>query len=125
MNFVQIAEFDWLPWQQRVNFRKILKNLLLRSRKGDEAETLHTCSWHQPLHKLCFYYAFVALATSGFHILIMGKVEIGICFCVTADILKKLYRNVSGVVLYQPYVVQIADFDWLPATERLNYRKKC
>ena len=33
----------------------------------------------------------------------MGKVEIGIYFCVTADILKKFYRNVSGVVLYQPY----------------------
>ena len=29
----------------------------------------------------------------------MGKVEIGIYFCVTADILK----NVSGAVLYQPY----------------------
>ena len=28
----------------KVNFRKIFKNLLLRSRKGDEAETLHTCS---------------------------------------------------------------------------------
>ena len=24
--------------------KKILKNLLLRNRKGDEAETLHTCS---------------------------------------------------------------------------------
>ena len=35
----------------------------------------------------------------------MGKVEIGIYFCVTADILKKkkFYINISGVVLYQPY----------------------
>ena len=32
----------------------------------------------------------------------MGKVEIGIYFCVTADVLKKFYRDVSGVVLYQP-----------------------
>ena len=39
----------------------------------------------------------------SFHRLLMGKVEIGIYFCVTADILKKFYRNVSGVVLYQPY----------------------
>ena len=29
---------------ERLNFRK-KKNLLLRSHKGDEAETLHTCSW--------------------------------------------------------------------------------
>ena len=45
MNFVQITEFDWLPWQQEGKFsKKIFKNLLLRSHKGDEAETLHTCS---------------------------------------------------------------------------------
>ena len=45
MNFVQIAEFDWLPWQHKgLVFKKIFKNLLLRSRKRDEAETLHTCS---------------------------------------------------------------------------------
>ena len=45
MNFVQNAEFDWLPWQHKgSSFEKILKNLLLRSRKGDEAETLHICS---------------------------------------------------------------------------------
>ena len=47
MNFVQIAEFDWLPWQNkaRVNFsKKKFKNFLLRSCNGDEAETLHTCS---------------------------------------------------------------------------------
>ena len=37
MNFVQIAEFDWLPSE------KIFKNLL-RNHKEDEAETLHTCS---------------------------------------------------------------------------------
>ena len=66
MNFVQIAEFDWLPWQHKymniyeyfekniqhkyMNIyeyfekKKKFKTLLLRSRKGDEAETLHTCS---------------------------------------------------------------------------------
>ena len=45
MNFVQITEFDWLPWQHEESvFEKIFKNLLLRSRKGDEAETWHTCS---------------------------------------------------------------------------------
>ena len=37
-------------------------------------------------------YAFVAMTTWGFHIhvLILGKVEIGIYFCVTADILTKV-----------------------------------
>ena len=45
MNFVQIAEFDWLPWQHKEYiFEQIFKNLLLRNHKGDEAETLHTCS---------------------------------------------------------------------------------
>ena len=39
----------------------------------------------------------------SFRRLIMGKVEIGIYFCITADILTKFYRNVPGVVLYQPY----------------------
>ena len=33
--------------------------------------------------------AFVAMATQSFHRLIMGKVEIGIYFYVTADVLKK------------------------------------
>ena len=42
MNFVQIAEFDWLLWHH--NMENIFKNLLLRNHKGDEAETLHTCS---------------------------------------------------------------------------------
>ena len=39
MNFVQIAEFDWVPWQHKGYIFE--KNLLLRSRKGDEVETLH------------------------------------------------------------------------------------
>ena len=45
MNFVQIADFDWLPWQPKGKFPKqIFKNLLFRSHKGDETETLHECS---------------------------------------------------------------------------------
>ena len=43
MNFVQIAEYDWLQ-HKGLFFENIFKNLLLRNRKGDEAETLHTCS---------------------------------------------------------------------------------
>ena len=35
MNFVQIADFDWLPWPLKGKFlKKIFKNLLLKSHKG-------------------------------------------------------------------------------------------
>ena len=53
----------------------------------------------------------------------MGKVKIGIYFCVTADILTKFYRNVPGVVLYQPYEFCQNHWFWLGAmaTERLNF----
>ena len=61
-----------------LNFRKIFKNLL-RSHKGDEAETLHKCLCYYPLHKLCFYCCcacgFVAMATLSFHRFMMGKSE--------------------------------------------------
>ena len=71
--------------------------------------------------------AFVAMATLSFHIhvIIMGKVEIGIYFCVTADILTKDLLNVSGVDLYQPYDFFPNRWFWLvaTATERLNFRK--
>ena len=40
---------------RNVKFSKeIFKNLLLRSHKGDEAETLHKYLCYYPLHKLCF-----------------------------------------------------------------------
>ena len=56
----------------------------------------------------------------------MGKVEIGIYFRVTADFWQKFYRNVSGLVLYQPYEFCPNRWLWLVAmaTERLNYRKQ-
>ena len=74
MNFVQIADFDWLPWQPKAKFSREnnqkIKNLLLRSHKGDEAETLHKCLCYYPLQKLCFNCCcacgFVAMATCKF-----------------------------------------------------------
>ena len=51
----------------------------------------------------------------------------GIYFCVTADILKKkFYRNVSGVVFYQPYEFRPNRWFWLVAiaSEMLNFWKK-
>ena len=45
MNFFQTAEFDWFAWQPKCKIcEKILKNHLLRSHNGDEAETLQKCS---------------------------------------------------------------------------------
>ena len=44
ITFVQISVFDWLSGRQKGSiFLKMFKNLLLRNRKEDEAETWHTC----------------------------------------------------------------------------------
>ena len=44
ITFVQIDVFDWLSGRQKRSiFVKMLKNLLLRNHKEDEAETWHTC----------------------------------------------------------------------------------
>ena len=45
MNFVQIAEFDWLPRNIKGKFsKKYSKIFFSEDVRGDEAETLHTCS---------------------------------------------------------------------------------
>ena len=44
MNFVQIADFDCHGNRKTKFSKKIFKILLLRSHKGDEAETLRKCS---------------------------------------------------------------------------------
>ena len=46
----------------------------------------------------------------------MGKVEIGIYFCVTAGILKKGLTEMFLVLSSTNHMnfVQLADFDWLP-----------
>ena len=62
--------------------KKILKNLL-RSHKGDEAETLHKCLCYYALHKLfycCCACGFFAMATLSFHRFLMGKVKVGLYF---------------------------------------------
>ena len=58
MNVVQTAEFDWLPWQPNLQ-----KNLLLRSQKGDEAETCRN------VHNTSLYkvYVFLLLLLMCFH----------------------------------------------------------
>ena len=45
INCVRIAEFDWLPWQRKMYIcEKNIKNHLLRSHNGDEAETMKKSS---------------------------------------------------------------------------------
>ena len=48
MNFVQTAEFDWLPWQPKgeiCEFKKKKNKIIsLDAIKADEAETLQKCS---------------------------------------------------------------------------------
>ena len=81
MTFVQIGEFDWSSGRQKGSiFVKMFKNLLLRNRRGDEAETWHTCLGLS-LYISCVFYSsrirtLVAMATYSSHRLIMGKVEI-------------------------------------------------
>ena len=69
----------------------MLKGLLFRNHKGDEAETWHTCLGYKLLQKLCFYFGqirtLVAMATNSSHRLIMGKLEIDSFCCLTGDIL--------------------------------------
>ena len=63
----------------------------------------------------------------SFYRLIMGKVEIGIYFCVTADILTKVLQKCSwSSPLYKPYEFCPNRWFWLVAmaTEMLNFRKK-
>ena len=55
ITFVKIGAFDWLTGRQKgIIFVTLLKNLLLRKHKEDEAKTWHTCLGHYPLQKLCF-----------------------------------------------------------------------
>ena len=57
ITFVKIGAFDWLTGQQKGPiFVKMLKNLLLRNHKEEEAKTWHTCLGHYPLQKLCFLF---------------------------------------------------------------------
>ena len=56
---------------------KMLKNLLLRNHKGDEAENWHTCLRTLASTKVVFFYSgqirtLVAMATYSSHRLIMG-----------------------------------------------------
>ena len=115
---------------ERLNFRKkIFKNLLLRSHKGVEAETLHKCSWHEPLHKLYFLlplsmcfrcYGNLKFPYTCTYNGKSGNWHLFLCYCRCFD---TFYWNVSGVVLCQPYEFCPNRWFWLVAmaTEKLNF----
>ena len=46
------------------------------------------------LYYFCCACGFVAMATLSFHRFMMGKVKVGLYFCLTLGILTKLYSNV-------------------------------
>ena len=84
MNFVQIAEFDWLPWQYKgLIFEKILKNLSETVRGMKLKLCIH-------VHDISLYinYVFIVVAPAlsllwqllSFHRFIMGKDKVGLYF---------------------------------------------
>ena len=89
MNFNDFVDFlIGCHGNQNVKFsKKIFRNILLRSHKGDKAETLHKCLCYYPLHKLCFFCCspcgFIAMTTLSFHRFIKGKVKVGLYFYLT------------------------------------------
>ena len=99
MNLVKITDFDWLPWQPKglILEKKNQKSFFSEAIRGMKLKhCINVLNISLYINFIFFYCrcpcAFTAMATQTFHIhvLIMGKVEIGIYFCVTADILTKV-----------------------------------
>ena len=129
----------------------IFKWHLLWSHETDSCQISHTTSIGQGSKKLCFFFCsnrlrtLVAMTTYSFHWLIMGKVEIGIYCCLTADILTNVLQKCSlsenrcsllshsryfdrsfiEIFLYQAYEFCPNCWGWLVAmaTKRLYFRK--
>ena len=60
------------------------------------------------------------MATYILHRLIMGKVEIDICFCFNADISKTKFTEIlfGHSTRFIIFFVQIAEFDFLPGRQK-------
>ena len=73
MNFVQMAEFDWLPWQHKVkflkNYSKILFSEAIRGMKLKLSIDVHDIS-------LCIYYVFLIIIARVVSLLWQLKVSI-------------------------------------------------
>ena len=102
------------------NYSKIFSSEAIRGMKLKLSTHVHDISVY--INFVSYYRCpcgFVAMATWSFHRLIMGKVEIGIYFCVTADILTKDLQKCSLPTIW---ILSVTDFAM--ATKRLNFRKK-
>ena len=113
MNFVQTAEFDWLPWHRKYKFgKKIKKSEAIRGMKLKLCRNVHNISLY-----ICFYYycscfcAFVAMAILSFHWVIMRKVKVGHYCYLTAKYMyfDKVFLNVCWVAkkLYNKFLILI------------------
>ena len=129
MNFVQIADFAMAT--QRLNFwkkySKIFFSEAIRGMKLKLCINVHDISLYMHfifllLLSMCFY----CYGNFKFPYNYNGKSEIGIYFCVTADILTIVLLKCFWSSLYKPYEFCPDHWFWLVAmaTERLNFQEK-
>ena len=87
MNFVQIVDFDWLPWQPKCYFRKKYSKIFSEVIREMKLKLcINVCVimlYINYVFYCCCACGFVAMATLIFHRFIMGKVKIGLYFSLT------------------------------------------
>ena len=97
MNFVQTAEFDWLPWLNlRKKYSKIISSEAIRGMKLKLCRNVHNIN----LYKNMFFIAVAQVLSSLWQLkifqrLIMGKVKVGLYFYFAVDILTKVLQKGS------------------------------
>ena len=83
-------------------YSKIFSSEIVREMKLKLCNHVHDISFYiEYVFYCCCRCTFLAMATKSFHRLIMGKVEIGIYFCVTGDILTNVLQKCSCSSLLQ------------------------
>ena len=105
-------------------YSKIFSSEAIRGLKLKFCRNDHNISLYKNYVFYCrCSYAFVAITTYSFHRLIMGKVEVGLYFYLTANILTKVFQYVPWVVLLQTNEFCQNHWIWLVAmaTERINF----
>ena len=95
MNFVQIVDFDRLPWQPKCKIfeKKYSKIIFSEVIKGMKLKLcIRVCViilYINYVSYCCCACGFVAMASLISHRFIMGKVKVGLYFCLTLGILAK------------------------------------